>query len=181
MSGTTGGVSQTKLLKKHHLNWCFQKTMETFEHPKKRPSSTGRIIFPASNSSLEKRRQHPVKCNRRAALPPDHKGFLGHFLHQVENRETKTQGWVFCYGTYDICGWKMIWFSWDLLVIVFRKGISVKTQLIQFWSTWSVAIVAQGNLCCTIPWIDPIGWLRVICAIHCCVLVIDDYRPLKLT
>ena len=78
------GLSQKKPQTKPPF-WCFQKNHVTFEHPKKKSTtrtSTGRsIIFPASNSSLEKRRQHPVKCNRRAALPPDTKCFFGgHFF-----------------------------------------------------------------------------------------------------
>lgn len=87
------GVSQTK--NKQPPFWCFQKTMELSNIQKNVQVPQVEFIF-ASNSSLEKRMQHPVKCNRRAALPPD-TGVLGHFFIRWKIGKRRL-GWVHVVG-----------------------------------------------------------------------------------
>ena len=178
------GLSQKKQSKKKHHFGPSKKPCNFRTSNKK--NDDAKIQVPqveasssASNSSVETRRQHPVTCNRRVALPPDHKVFLGTFLHQVENRETKTQGWVFC-----------LWYIWHLVggrwsdfrgicLLYLSERVSVKNQLIQVLKYLNCCVSGWG-WSMLIPWIDSIGWQRwsvqsivVFWLLH----VIDDYRP----
>lgn len=103
--------------------------------------------------------------------------FWGHFCIRWKIGKGRRRDGCFFYGTFD--GWKMIWFS-GICLLYLSERVSVEP----------VDSVLKYLNCCVSGWrwsmlyhpLDWFDWLaKMICAIHCCVLVIDDYKPLKLT
>ncbi len=117
---------------------CFTKKTQTkvvLQQPWKFRASKwcffSRIIFPASNFSVEK--QHRVKCNRRVA--PD--TVLGGF----DQWKIRRLGWNSSTLWYS-CGWWWSdqWICMDLLLYLlgYMSNISLDLcpQSLKFWSTW---------------------------------------------
>ena len=106
-----GGSQKNKQTNKqtnnHHFNWCFQKTMNLSNIPKKRPSSTGRNL-----SSPQTLRWKSGGSTQRNAIGGWHfhltQVFFGTFFHQVE-KIGKPKTWM------GVLLWYIWWVEDDLI------------------------------------------------------------------